>query len=60
MVTDAEHLSNLSNQISKKHVVCLPRLSVCAQTLGAAVAPPAGGAGVVRREPTDAAEVACR
>lgn len=37
-----------------------PRLSVCAQTLGAAVAPPAGGAGVVRREPADAAEVACR
>jgi len=37
--------------------VCVPGLPVCTQTLAAAVAPPAGGAGVVRGEPTDAAEV---
>ncbi len=40
--------------------VCVPGLSVCAQALAAAVAPPAGGAGVVRGEPTDAAEVTRR
>lgn len=34
-----------------------PGLSVRTQTLGAAVAPPAGGAGVVRGEAADAAEV---
>lgn len=37
-----------------------PGLPVCAQTLAAAVAPPTGGAGVVRREAADAAEVAGR
>lgn len=37
--------------------MCVPGLSVRAQTLAAAVAPPAGGAGVVRGEPADAAEV---
>lgn len=37
--------------------MCVPGLSVRTQTLGAAVAPPAGGAGVVRGEAADAAEV---
>lgn len=38
--------------------VCVPSLSVCTKTLAAAVAPPAGGAGIMRGKPTNAAEVA--
>lgn len=45
------------SQVQKDVCVRVPGLSVCTQTLAAAVAPPAGGTGVVRGETADAAEV---